>query len=511
MLLGRITKMKSYKSIILNAIAPTIVVSAVFAITYKWFGFENTMIAPFVALTFLKFRSMNLNYGCMLKNYAIFVFMTICAYVCTSNVVLCAIVNAIALFLLGYLFIDEYNPTNYFPAGMALIFFQIAPAMEFSALVNRLAALTVSFAVVVVAAVVLAVFGRKNDIRDIVAQGFEITNIMIEAAERGDDVTELSSRLCGVDRQLVSQIYSYNRAAIFGKSRINHYCRHLILFQIINYMLTNDRALLPKAKALYQEHSERFKVVPERKYRPMSFRDYNLDLKSVRTRFALRMMVVVVPCFVYAQASGFENAYWLVISVFFMMVPFADDTKKRVLERLAGTVAGIMLCSIAFTIFTDMGSRLVIMTIANFMIYCSSSYWTTVTYITLSALSIQTIGSNTAMVLGERLMYTLLGAAIVLIVNRYVFPIRIQYQEEYLLELISRLQREMLEITKTYEPGDGTRRRELDRRAVKIYMLFKRIEALYTSHPELYANEDYKKLEYENVGFLVDTLAEYMM
>lgn len=433
--------MKSYKSIILNAIAPTVVVSLVFAITYKWFGFENTMIAPFVALAFLRFRSMRLNYGCMIKSYAIFIFMTSCAYLCTIHVVLCIIINAIALFLLGYLFIDEYNPTNYFPAGMALIFFQIAPASELSALLVRYEAITVSFAVVIISAVILAAFDRRTDIRSIVSEGFEIANKMIEAAERGGDVTELSSRLCGVDKQLVSQIYSYNRAAILGKSAINHYCRYLILFQIINYMLTNDLALLPKAEGLILEYSEKFKVVPERKYRPMSFRDYSFDIKSMRIRFAF---------------------------------------------------------------------RLVIMTIANFMIYCSSSYWMMVTYITLSALSVQTIGSNTAMVLGERLMYTLIGAAIVLVVNRYVFPIRIGYQEKYILEQIKKLQREIIDITRKYEPGDGTRRRELDRRAVKIYMLFKRVENLYTMHPELYAHDDYKRLEYEHIGFLADTLADYM-
>lgn len=502
--------MKSYKSIILNAIAPTVVVSLVFAITYKWFGFENTMIAPFVALAFLRFRSMRLNYGCMIKSYAIFIFMTSCAYLCTIHVVLCIIINAIALFLLGYLFIDEYNPTNYFPAGMALIFFQIAPASELSALLVRYEAITVSFAVVIISAVILAAFDRRTDIRSIVSEGFEIANKMIEAAERGGDVTELSSRLCGVDKQLVSQIYSYNRAAILGKSAINHYCRYLILFQIINYMLTNDLALLPKAEGLILEYSEKFKVVPERKYRPMSFRDYSFDIKSMRIRFAFRLVLVVMPCFVYAQITGFENAYWLVISVFFMMVPFTDDTKRRVAERVCGSIAGIMLCSVAFTAFEDLGSRLVIMTIANFMIYCSSSYWMMVTYITLSALSVQTIGSNTAMVLGERLMYTLIGAAIVLVVNRYVFPIRIGYQEKYILEQIKKLQREIIDITRKYEPGDGTRRRELDRRAVKIYMLFKRVENLYTMHPELYAHDDYKRLEYEHIGFLADTLADYM-
>lgn len=41
-----------------SAIAPTIVATIIFFITYFFFGMENTMIGPFATLSFLRYRNM---------------------------------------------------------------------------------------------------------------------------------------------------------------------------------------------------------------------------------------------------------------------------------------------------------------------------------------------------------------------------------------------------------------------------------------------------------------------
>lgn len=46
------------KNLMRSAIAPTIVATIIFFITYFFFGMENTMIGPFATLSFLRYRNM---------------------------------------------------------------------------------------------------------------------------------------------------------------------------------------------------------------------------------------------------------------------------------------------------------------------------------------------------------------------------------------------------------------------------------------------------------------------
>lgn len=111
------------KKMLQGAVAPTIVATLIFLITYFFFGMENTMIGPFATLSFLRCRNMCNHYECLIRNFSVYMIMAVLSFLAVLNLPLCIIVNAIALFWIACLLIDEYNPNNYFPAGMALIFF----------------------------------------------------------------------------------------------------------------------------------------------------------------------------------------------------------------------------------------------------------------------------------------------------------------------------------------------------------------------------------------------------
>ena len=100
-------------------------------------------------------------------------------------------------------------------------------------------------------------------------------------------------------------------------------------------------------------------------YRRLNFRIRKPDIRNLRFRFALRQVIVLTPCLVLAYLWQTNNIYWLVISVFFMMIPFTEYTMQRVRQRVFGTMAGIVLSFILFTIFPDFTSRVVIMTTAD--------------------------------------------------------------------------------------------------------------------------------------------------
>jgi len=158
-----------------GAIAPTIVAALIFFVTYRFFGVENSMIAPFATLSYLRFTRLNHNLDCMFKHVMIYIVMAVLAYVACINLPLCIIVNALGLFWIAYILIDEYQPNNYFASGMALMFFQLAPTEGFSGLGMRIGALAVSFVIIFLFVTIPMLLGlgkKKETLSEMIARGF---------------------------------------------------------------------------------------------------------------------------------------------------------------------------------------------------------------------------------------------------------------------------------------------------------------------------------------------------
>ena len=507
-----------------GAIAPTIVATLIFFVTYFFFGMENTMIGPFATLSFLRYRNMCNHYECLIRNFAVYMIMAVLSFLAVINLPLCILINALALFWIADLLIDEYNPNNYFPAGMALIFFQIAPVHTVAALGNRLLALLASFGIVFLFAWILSrKTAGQNRLKALIADGFEICeNLLIETgcientpntSCSKEHISDLHRQLCEINQKCSKEIYSANRATLRTKGKTNWYCRFVLVFQILNYLTDHveEGDNRQTARNIYQKFKAQFQEIePTSDYHKLNFRVRKPDIRNMRLRFALRQVIVLTPCLVISYLWQSNNIYWLVISVFFMMIPFTEHTVQRVRQRVFGTMAGIVLCFIFFTIFPDFSSRVVIMTVANFMIYAADGYGPTVAFITCSALALQSIDSNVPIVLAQRLIYTLLGGGIALLSNRYIFPVRMAKQMQYLFDLLRSLREQLTTLGETTIPGDGYRRHQVDQLIIKSYLLSTRAEDLQESLPEMQKISGFEDAKKRHMGFLAAYLAQYM-
>ena len=303
--------------------------------------------------------------------------MAFFSFLAVINLPLCILINAAALFWLAYLLIDEYNPNNYFPAGMALIFFQIAPVHTVPALGNRLLALLSSFAIVFLFSWLLS---RKENtqkrLTGLIQEGFEICRQLLDLTDKDGDASSLAEnienflpvhkKLCEINQKCSMEIYSYNRATLRHKGKINWYCRFILVFQVINYLTSHpeQEENLACAEEIYTKFYPQFLTTePTADYCKLTFRVQKPDIRNMRLRFALRQVIILTPCLVISYLLQSNNIYWLVISVFFMMIPFTEHTVQRVRQRIFGTMAGILLCFVFFTLFPDFASRVVIMTV----------------------------------------------------------------------------------------------------------------------------------------------------
>ena len=514
--------MQKFKSMCIPAIVPTIVATLIFFLNYYCFGIENTLIAPFATLSFLHFRNMANHYACMTKNYLIFLAMSGLAFAAGINLPLCITVNALALFWLAYILIDEYNPTNYFPAGMALIFFQMQPVTGLAGLATRAVALTASMLIIFV---FVAIIGSrrttKDPIADNISQGLSVCRAQLNAYQH-NNITKLNTlhqQLITINKKICDEIYLYNRSTLRVTGKINWYCRYVALFQVINYFTTQDydeEGFRTISDILYRftRQFETRKTTAD--YKRLHFRNQKPSIRSFRFRFAMRLVIVMTPCMAFAAFSGLENSFWLAISVFFMMIPISDHTRQRIRQRVFGTCCGIVICFIMFSIFTQFPGRVVLMTLANFMIYASTNYAMMVTYITCSALAIQSIDAAVSVVLLQRLIYTAIGALIAWLANKFIFQIRTRKEMVILIERLDDIRSQLIQVSDKTFPDPDERQHHTDELIIKAYMLMKRLQTYYGTLPDSEKDSSHTEdsfLAYEQtyMEFMAAYLKEHLL
>jgi len=143
---------------------------------------------------------------------------------------------------------------------------------------------------------------------------------------------------------------------------------------------------------------------------------------SFELRFALRQLLVILPSFAFAYLSNNSYSYWLPLSLFLLVLPLYDDSFKRARSRVIGTVIGLLASYFIFTIYPSEISHYIVMVIAYFFIYFSSSIYTVqVVFITISVIAMNQVPETLTM-FGQRLIYTLVAAAAAIIANRFFLP-----------------------------------------------------------------------------------------
>lgn len=481
-----------------KAVTPTIVVTLIFFLNYWVFGMENTIIGPFLTLSFLKFQGMEDYRGCMLRSLGIYSAMALLAWMALLHPVLCLTVNAAALFWIGYFLIDEYNPLNYFPAGMALIFFQNSPVHGWF-LFRRILALGVSFLLVFLFLQGLRRGKKQEDIavKRLTKEGIAtVRELMTSFHQKNRQKSrDLLDRLQEICRDISLKLYEANRASVKKELEENKYCIYIAYFQMMgalaDVVLSGEAGggsvQLDQMEEMLQELEERFEkercsgtaseeafpgIVKDR----LRFRENPLDIRSFRLRFALRQMLVMTPCMLYGYLAPFGNSYWLGISVFFMMIPVYESTLGRVLQRIRGSLIGVAVCLLAFAVFRGFWARVLLMTIANYFIYCSGGYTAMVTCITCSALALNFGTESYFLLLGQRLFYTFVGAFIAMGANLLVFRIRAFRQCQYVMELLSEL-KERIQKTARQKGIEG--QKEMNQMMVKSYLLASRMKEFH--------------------------------
>ncbi len=462
-----------------NAIAPTLVVTGIFFLNFVFFGLENTVIGPCIALSYLYFSKISNRMASITKTFLIYIAVAFFAWLAGMNLILCIVINIGVFFWIAFVLIDEYHPDNYYTPGIAFLMFQLSPVTE-NGILTRCIALTLSFFLAFLVMWIMSFFFKKKLVRDYAADGLNISEQLLHAYEskNSERVADLQQQLRQISETISDEIYQYNYAAFGNEHRVNWYCRFVALFQVfIN--LTSDENIEEKAPIMrnmirnFRELLNRNMEFGERK--TLTFKRYKPGLRSFRLRFALRMVITMTPCMIFAYLCPYGNGYWLSVSVYFMLVPLYEQSGSRIRGRLFGTLAGVVVCLILYTLFPEQNQHVIIMTIANLFINSSTSYTATVAYLTCAVLALNITPENLLFTLGERLIYTVCGAFLTVIASRYIFPIRIKPEAEHLKKKLAEIQAELALVQSASLPHADETHRQNDQLLIRSYLLGRRL------------------------------------
>lgn len=151
----------------------------------------------------------------------------------------------------------------------------------------------------------------------------------------------------------------------------------------------------------------------------------HLTPDSMVFRHALRLSLGLVVGYGILQAFSLDKGYWILLTVLFVCQPSYSATRRRLVQRMIGTFAGILIGVPVLWLFPELHLQLGIMGLAAFLFFTQvrSNYSAAVCFITLYVLmAFNLLDGIGFAILGPRLLDTLLGCLLSYALVAWLWP-----------------------------------------------------------------------------------------
>ncbi len=189
----------------------------------------------------------------------------------------------------------------------------------------------------------------------------------------------------------------------------NLYRSHLSLKNLDN---SEEGTIIPRLQKDERPVFERFKS--------------QLSFKHPRVRYALRLSLSFLIGFILVETLQLEKGAWVMLTSLFVSQITYSDTRRRLFQRLLGTVTGVLAGALLLQIFTTSAAQLLLMLASAmaFFYWLKTNYSVAVIFITMfviSAFNLVTADAGFHIMI-PRLINTLTGAFISFVVIRFLWP-----------------------------------------------------------------------------------------
>ncbi len=158
----------------------------------------------------------------------------------------------------------------------------------------------------------------------------------------------------------------------------------------------------------------------------------NLTLRSSNFRFAIRITTALLIGYAVSALFALSHAYWVMLTTLTILKPVYHLTRARNIQRVLGTLGGVVLAISIVYFISNTAALFVIMIFSMLMAYSllRVNYFGFVTFLTLYVvITFHFLNPVTfRSLIGERLIDTLVGSLIAAFAARFIFPVWQHYQ-----------------------------------------------------------------------------------
>lgn len=184
---------------------------------------------------------------------------------------------------------------------------------------------------------------------------------------------------------------------------VGHFCEYH--FSRIARILRSQRPLY--ARDLMADRQKRLPLL-------QALKSY-LSLKSAALRNAARLGVMLGIASLVGNALHLPKPYWILMTVMFVTQNGYGATRVRILQRAAGTLAGLIIAGITLHLHVPQGYMLLVMlaiTLISYLIIRKNYGWAMIGFTVTAVYSLQLLSLNGEQFIVTRLIDTLIGCFI---------------------------------------------------------------------------------------------------
>jgi uncharacterized membrane protein YccC len=199
----------------------------------------------------------------------------------------------------------------------------------------------------------------------------------------------------------------------------------------------------------YQEPEQlkKFNRVEDSKPIHVSLIFENLTLRSNNFRYAGRLTLAMSIGYGVAVLFGLSHTYWVLLTIVTILKPVYNVTRKRNIQRVLGTLGGILAASVILFLISNNTALLILMFVCMVMAYSflRINYLGFVIFLTIYVIITFHFLNPVEFkgLIGERLVDTFVGSVVAGVAARFIFPV---WKHEDIIGLMQK----MLEANRSY-------------------------------------------------------------
>lgn len=145
-------------------------------------------------------------------------------------------------------------------------------------------------------------------------------------------------------------------------------------------------------------------------------------LRHLGISYSFKLALTVSLAMYIVEIFHLPQGKWIVTTIFVLIQPYEEETVAKAKKRFKGTILGVLIYLIIYTVILKAIPIQILMIILLFLYYTFADYDKKVVCTALLVLSLQGQGGEILLPAIYRFSYVFIGGIIALIVNKYVFP-----------------------------------------------------------------------------------------